>query len=118
VSLMRAVSSHGTFCRQCRAYFEPGYTHKSLERVREHGRDVSSLDVGGAEALGPSNELSVVDPLLATWVRELHVSVCAAIGCGITHGETKRELGVLVRSTQADSDEAVQALRAEVEPGA
>jgi hypothetical protein len=56
VSLMRAVSSHGTFWNE-QMYARDESTHKSLERVGEHGSDVSSLDVGSSETLGPSNEL-------------------------------------------------------------
>jgi len=44
---------------------------ESLEGIHKHGSDISAFNVGCAETFGPSNQFSMVDPVLGAWVGEL-----------------------------------------------
>jgi hypothetical protein len=48
-----------------------GWDLESLEGSHKHGSDVSAFNVGCAETFGPSDQFSVVNPVLGTWVGEL-----------------------------------------------
>lgn len=52
--------------QQMRSFRGGDTTHETLEGVREHGGDVSALDVGGTETFSPPDQLSVVNSLLPT----------------------------------------------------
>jgi len=44
---------------------------ESLEGIHKHGSDISAFNVGCAETFSPSDQFSVVDPVLGAWVGEL-----------------------------------------------
>lgn len=45
-------------------------THKLVERLLEQRSDVVAFNIRSAEALGPTDQLAVVDTFLGTWVGE------------------------------------------------
>ena len=46
------------------AVSEKKETHISLQAIAEHRSDISAFGIRSAEALGPANELAVIDALL------------------------------------------------------
>lgn len=100
MSLISAVSLARTPCNELHAFQVT--TYNLLQRLLEHGTDIVPLHTRRTEALRPADELSVVDAVLRTGVRERE-----------PEGEV---VGVAV-AAEVVVDKAVEALGAEVEPG-